>query len=152
MQISRKELLLLALVLGLLGVYAVWFTDWFRPVPLHVEFSARPYVTPRTSRDADGTIEKVSWSVTFALGQSRELTAVRVVEAAKFAADPQTPAIWRLAGHSRPVRGFTYGADLEGMKAFVPGMTAHPLATDVKYLLLVEAGRARGEREFTLTR
>ncbi|MFM2295069.1 MAG: hypothetical protein RLZZ350_1482 [Verrucomicrobiota bacterium] len=152
MEISRKEIFLVGLVLALATAYVVWFTDWGKPQIIPIGFSARPYVVPRTRRGADGEVEKVNWSLTFALGRNFELTSVRVVDAAKFAADPKSPALWRLAGKSSPTSGFVYGADIVGLQPFVPGMPPPPLVAGVKYRIFVDATKAHGEQEFTLTR
>ena len=152
MEITRKEIFLVGLVLALVAVYVGWFTDWFKPQVIHVEFSARPYVVPQTRRGADGEVQKVNWSITFALGRNYGLTSVRVVDSAKFAGDPNTPALWRVEGKAKPTSGFVYGGNLAGLKPFVAGAPPQPLVSGVKYRILVEAGKARGEQEFTLTR
>ena len=152
MEISRKELLLVGVVVALLAVYIAFFTDFGKAQIIPVQFTARPYVQARTRRTADGETEKVTWSLTFALGRKFPLTCVRVVDSAKFAADPKAPALWWLTGKAVPADGFVYGGNIEGLKPFVPGATPTPLEAGVKYRILVEAGRDHGEQEFTLSR
>ncbi len=153
MEISRKELCLVAFVIILLGVYVVYFTDWFKTVPIHIEHSVRPYVSSRRMPGAAADGEQLAYSITFALGQDYQLTSVKVVSAAAFAADPNARALWHLVGDSKsaPTSGFAYGQPIAGMKSFVAGSVAQPLAAGTPYHVIVQAGRLKGEHDFTIS-
>jgi hypothetical protein len=149
---TRKETGLVVLVLALGAMYAIYFTDWFKPKVIHVGFTVRPVYAaaarplpfqPRTAGPA-------TYSVTFAMDREYRLTAVQVVQADMLATNANAPALWRLTapGRTVPIKGFAYAAPLPGMMPFLPGAEPRPLQPGVNYRLLVEAGRYRGQCDF----
>ena len=49
-----------------------------------------------------------------------------------------------------PVKAFSYGQPIRGLKPEVAGVHAQPLTNDVTYRLIVVAGQFKGEHDFEL--
>lgn len=151
---SRKEYILIGLVVLLAGLYAVLFTDWFQPREMHVEHSTRSqreaWTGSGTRLDPSGT--GVLGNVTFALRDDFRLTSIKVVRAADIETNKYAPALWELMSDkgSEPVRGFAYGCAVPGMKPARSGIEPEPLEPGVKYRLLVRAGKVAAEHDFGL--
>jgi len=60
--------------------------------------------------------------------------------------------VWHLISDSNsvPVKVFSYGQGIRGMKPAVAGSRAQPLETNVAYRLLVTAGKAKGQHDFEI--
>jgi hypothetical protein len=85
------------------------------------------------------------------MDQPYELTSVKVVPLAEWTTNKLALPLWHLIvkTNSPPIKAFLYGQQIRGMES-VSGARAEPLATGVDYLLLIEAGRQRGECDFKL--
>jgi len=153
---SKKEYFLVGLVVVLVGVYAVFFTDWLRPKVMHIEHSARTLREAWTGSGArvDPTGKQELGNVTFTLHRKYKLTSVKVVPLADFLSNKYAPATWELGSKSGsdPVEGFAYGMPIPGMAAAREFMTPESLQPDVEYRLFVEAGGLKGEHDFTIGR
>lgn len=142
MEITRKELLLVAFVAVLVGVYVCFFTDWFKPKTIHIEHNVRPM---------GGRGPRPVYVVSFALDREYKLTSVKVV-AANDATNAAGFALWHVAtdAKSPTTKGFIYGGDIPGLKPFVSGSQPAPLEPNIVYRLVVEAGRIKGEHDFSI--
>ena len=149
---SRKEYFLVGSVLVLVAVYAVFFSDWFKPKFIRVEHAVR------SSREAWAGGQRVvpdtkgAGSVTFALHKSYRLTSIRVVRSDEAATNRFAHPLWQLVSKkgSEPTEGFAYGFRLPGMEPTVAGAEPEPLAAGVDYCLLVEAGSLKGSNVFRI--
>ncbi len=151
---TQKETILVALAVILAGVYLGCFTDWLKEKHIGVEHAVRPNVTVPSRRGNPGNPANPSAdTITFSLGREYKLTSVKVVPAAGFPTNQNVPLLWHLVGDAKsvPTRFIVYGVPIQGMKPLVTGANAEPLAYDVKYRLLVEAGGTRGEHDFKIT-
>ena len=150
---SRKEWTLIALVLVLGAVWAVYFSGWFAPHVIRVEHSVRAvrdaYAGGR--RIAAGATQSLG-NVTFALQKQFKLTSLKLVIAADSRTNSSPHALWHLlAGSgSQPVEGFAYGLPVRGMTSFFPGREPEPVEPGVEYRLLIEAGSWKGEHDFSM--
>jgi hypothetical protein len=110
-----------------------------RRAPRHPDAGANPSANPPRPEAA------------FGLDQRYGLTSVKVVPLAEWKTNKAAHPLWHLTADppSEPVKAFLYGQNPEGMES-VSGTDAEPLAAKVDYLLLIEAGRQRGECEFRL--
>lgn len=149
---SRKEILLVAVVAALAGLYVYYFTDWFRPRFIRIEHTVRSLrdawdggrrVAPASHRSSD---------VTFALHKNYRLTSVEVVPLAEFSTNKYAHPLWHLVAEkgSKPVNGFVYGMPIAGMTSSVAGIDADLLQPGVEYRLLVRAGSLTGTNDFTI--
>lgn len=150
---TKKSYLLtgMAVIMGCLYVY--FFTDACAPKLIRIEHSVRP------ARDAwaGGNQRTVSDkrqpdNVTFALHREFKLTSIRVVPLAEFQTNEYAHPLWQLVSESgsRPTKALSYGFPVPEMAPPVPGAIARRLVPGVEYLLIVEAGAYRGERDFSI--
>jgi hypothetical protein len=131
----------------------VFFTDWFKPKIIHVEYTVRPYVAmANRSLPRAESAGPLAYTVTFALHRGYRLTAIKVV-ALDDLAGSNPPALWHVTapGRTPPVRGFAYGTRIPGMSPLLPGEMPRPLQPGVSYRLFVEAGRYHGECDFKIS-
>jgi hypothetical protein len=135
---------LFAIFAGLLGTACLYLlTDWL--TPKHIQIIAE-------SRPGWGSVQRVRSPVSFLLNGSYRLTRVRVVPLPlDKAASAQNP-VWELSSSSNslPVQGFSYGQRLRGMKASDSLRQPSPLVPSTSYRLFVEAGREKGQVDFTV--
>jgi hypothetical protein len=153
---SRKEWVLVALVLVLGGLYVVYFSGWLGPRVIRVEYSVR------SAREAWGTGgRRVNpagkaelGGVSFALHRNYKLTSVKVLPAADAKTERYAHPLWHLVARkgSQPVDSLAYGLPVAGMTNASAGVGPEPLETGVEYRLLVEAGSWKGARDFVVPR
>ncbi|MGN6555681.1 MAG: hypothetical protein ACTHLW_18385 [Verrucomicrobiota bacterium] len=147
---SKKEYILIGLVLVLGGLYVAFFSGWFKPKFIRIEHSVR---LSRKSWTGSRTVAAKSPSdVSFVLHNPYRLTSVRVVRAADIATNKFAHSLWHLVSKtgSAPAEGFAYGFPLEGMAPAITGAEPEALEPGTDYLLLLEAGSLKGTNQFTL--
>lgn len=130
----NKKSWFLILVAVALGVcYVIYFTDWFRPKLIHVSY------TKRTGH------------IQFALGQPYELTSVKVVSVSALQSNKYALPVWELKSDSNsvPIKMFSYGQYIRGMKPAAEHARAEPLEPGTIYRLFVEAGGRKAQHDFT---
>jgi hypothetical protein len=141
---TKKNLLLILFAIALAVVYAVWFTDWFRPATVQIFHTSRDL-----HRDArrDGLP-----SLIFGVNHPLRFTELKVVPLAGFEANKDVLPLWHLVSDSNsvPVKAFSYGQFIRGMRPAIKGVRAEPLETNVTYRLIVTAGKIKGEHDFEL--
>lgn len=153
---SRKEWVLVALVLVLGGLWVVFFSGWFGPKVIRVES------TVRSAREAWGPAgrrvnpagQPELGNVSFSLHQHYKLTSVKVVAVSDLQTNKYPHALWHLTakGGSAPVDSLAYGFPVAGMTSGAAGVEPEPLEVGVEYRLLVEAGAWKGARDFVIPR
>lgn len=154
MNLSRKEIFLVALVLVLGGLYVVFFSEWFKPRFIRIEHAVR---SSREGWAGGQRVEAVSngaGNVTFALHKPYKLTSVQVVALAEIQTNKYAHPVWHLISKegSAPADGFAYGFPVPGMSPAVAGAEPERLEPGVEYRLLVEAGSLRGTNDFKMER
>lgn len=151
---NRKEYCLIGLVVVLVGVYAVFFTDWFRNRPIRIEHTARSLRDAWTGGGARlYTNSKPAQGVTFSLHKDYRLTSVSVVPLAEYLTNQFAHPLWHIVADkgSEPVNSIAYSMTVPGMKPAVEGAVADPLEANVEYRLLVETRKQTGEHDFKIT-
>jgi len=152
---NRKLIVQLALIIGLIGVAIYLSKDWFAPRDIQVMTTVRLNRVPERAQERLGpAVKKQPFTLVFALNQRCELTSVKVVNAAEFATNKFAHPLWQLVAESRssPVKSFTYGVPIRGMKPPVKGATAEVLVKGVEYKLLIETPAQKAEHVFTVQR
>ncbi|HUC83632.1 MAG TPA: hypothetical protein VL970_00460 [Candidatus Acidoferrales bacterium] len=142
---TKKNLVLIFLALGLAAVYVVWFTDWFRPTLLRISHTTRNLERYEARGNAlPGLRFRVNPQVPF-----KEL---KVVPLAAFETNKDALPVWHLVSDSNsvPVDEFSYGLGIRGMHPAIPGEQAGALETNVIYRMFISAGRAKGQHDFEL--
>ncbi len=141
---TKKNLLLVLFAIALAVVYAVWFTDWFRPATVQIF---------HTNRDLRRNARRGGLpSLIFAVNYPLRFTEVKVVPLAGYESNKDVLPLWHLVSDSNsvPVKAFSYGQLIRGMRPAIKGVRAEPLETNVTYRLLVTAGKIKGEHDFDL--
>jgi hypothetical protein len=141
----KKNLFLIGIVLVLAAVYVIYFTDWFRPKMIQLSHTVRPI-------NAAGRFGPAVSRLTFGLDNDYELTEVKVVPFAEWQTNKDAQPLWHLVSDegSDDINHFFYGENISGMDSAVEGAKPQPLQPGVKYLLLIAAGRAKGQHEFLI--
>jgi len=145
---SRTKIILVTLFFLLAaGLYAYIYRDAFRRPAIAISHT-RERLARRPANAAKPTPRP-----TFILGQDYRLTSVKVIVLDELKAKGFAHPLWELASQSNsaPVKHFSYGHVIPGMQPAVPGDQPAPLTNNVAYRILVEAGRLKGQHDFTLT-
>jgi hypothetical protein len=145
---NKKTGFQIVLLVVLLGVAACYWSALSKPPKIQILFTVHGR---RVSRPADASANPPRLEAAFGMDQPYELTSVKVVPLVEWTTNKEARPLWHLTAktNSQPVKAFIYGQNLEGMES-VTGASAEPLATNVDYLLLIEAGRQHGECDFKL--
>jgi hypothetical protein len=142
---TKQNWFLVGIAVALLAAYVVFFTDWFQPQTVKVFHTSRN-MRPKLTRE--GTMP----NLVFGLNRQLKLTRIKLVPLAEFQTNSRVLPLWHLVSDSNsvPVKSFFYGQHIRGLKPFVPGARAQPLAANVAYRLFVEAGDIKGEHDIEL--
>jgi hypothetical protein len=132
---SKKNIFLIAFVVALAGVYAVYFTHWFRPRTIQISHTSRPAAGGNSSI-----------RLAFNLGNYYDLTDIKVVPLDASNANP----VWHLVSPdgSDSTEVFSYGEHINGMDPAIAGAEPEPLLPGVRYRLFVAAGGLKGQHDF----
>lgn len=143
-RMMTKNWLMAGGVLILAVVYVVFFTDWFQPKTMQI------FHTTREVRVRQQGKESKQPRLIFGLGHQFRLTEIEVVPLAEWETNRNALPVWHLVSDSNsvPVKMFSYGQPLRGLKPSVAGNRPQPLITNVTYRLFVEAGPVKGQHDF----
>jgi len=133
-------------LLVLAAVFVVFFTDWFRPKFIGV-FHTNRLVRVRT-KDTFSMMPQLI----FGLDRQVKLTEITVVPLAEYETNRRVLPTWHVISDSNsvPVKTFTYGQRLRGMRPVVVGSHPQTLASNVTYRIFVEAGETKGQHDFKI--
>lgn len=143
---TKNNWLLVGLALTLALVYAVFFTDWFKPKQMQV------FHTSRALRVKVKDKVNLVPQLIFGLNRQFKLTEITVVPLAEYETNRHVLPVWHLVSDSNsvPVKSFSYGQNLRGMRPAVAGSRSQSLETNVTYRLLVNAGGVEGVHDFVI--
>lgn len=144
---TKKNCVLIIVVLVLAGVYVIKFTSWFKRNTIEITHASRAMrSTARPVPGGDHTIIPVH----FSLEQEYRLKELKVVPLAAFQTNHSTLPVWHLISESNsvPIDHFSYGNFIGGMKPAVSGTRPQPLQPGVTYRLFVTAGSTKGQHDF----
>lgn len=141
---DKKSTPLVIVLLALVLVYVIFFTDWFKPHRITLFYSTRQIEYFR----ARGELPYIL----FGLEGTYRLTEVKVVSLDDFEKNPNASPVWHLISQSNsvPIKMFTYGQHIHGMRPAISGDRPENLETNEIYRLFVSAGRATGQIDFKL--
>ena len=142
---TKKNLFLMLLTLGLATVYVVWFSDWFRPKEVQI------YHINRNLRPNSGQGNALP-NLIFGVRPQTRLTELKVVPLAGLETNKNAMAVWHLVSDSNsvPVKIFFYGQNIRGMRPAIKGVNADALETNVTYRMFISAGHLKGQHDFEL--
>jgi hypothetical protein len=137
---TKQNWMMIGLLAVLVVVYAVYFTDWFRPKILHLSHAVRDLHHGPARLGAMPSLK-------FGIGQKIRLTDVRVVAEGDGATNGSDVTMWHLVSESNsiPMMTITYGQYIQGMHPEIKGTRPQDLETNVMYRLIVRAGKYTGE-------
>jgi len=145
---TKKDWLLIFALVVLTTVYAVWFTDWFKPRIIQIASASRnTRWNPGLHKANDPAAALPPF---FILGTPCRLTELKVVPLLEWQTNHEALPVWHLISSSNSVlvAKFPYGMNIRGMNPAVAGGRAQPLIPHVMYHLILKAGRAKGEHDF----
>jgi hypothetical protein len=142
---TKKNILLVAVVVSLAAIYVAFFTDWFKPATVQIFHTTRSL---RARAQNGGQMP----NLIFGLNRQLKLTKIKVVALADLQTNQNALPVWHVVAETNtvPLKSFFYGQSLRGLKPFVPGSRPQPLATNVTYRLFIEAGKVKGAHDFEL--
>ena len=142
---TKKGIVLTIIVLALAALY-IYTSDWFSKPTIQIIFQIRPSGPSRIPRNDDTAVYPVS----FSFDKKYQLTSVKVVSAAEFLTNKYAHPLWHLISdsNSAPAKVIIYGQQLRGMKPAVAKARPQPLQPNISYLLMIEAGKLKGQTEF----
>jgi hypothetical protein len=142
---TKKNLLLILFAIALAFVYAIWFTDWFRPATVQIFHTNR---NPRPNLRRGGPMQ----SLIFGVNHPLRFTELKVVPLTGFSTNKNVVPLWHLISDSNsvPVKSFYYGQLIGGMRPAMKGVRPETLETNVTYRLFITAGKIKGEHDFEL--
>jgi hypothetical protein len=130
---NKKNWILIAIAIVLGGVYIIHFSNWFKPKVMAIAHNGR------------------FGSINFTLGNSFQLTSIKVVSVSALESNKYALPMWELKSdsNSAPVKLFSYGERIQGMKPAIENMRPEPLVAGTTYRILVEAGSLKAQHDFT---
>ena len=101
---TKKNLCLIIFAAGLATVYAICFTDWFKPKTLVINYTVRSLPSRIKGREAQP-------SLMFIFNAPLKFTEIKVVPLAGFQTNRNILPLWHLVSdsNSAPVKTFPYG-------------------------------------------
>ena len=144
---TTKVWMLIALAVAL-GAFSLYLNkDWFAKDHIQIYDRSRP---ARGVFRRGAPPDSATDPIVFGFDRALKLTSVEVVPVADLLTNKHPEPIWHLVSDSNsiPIKAFTYGMHIRGMRPAVAGVRPQPLEPDVKYRLLIQAGSFKGEHEF----
>jgi hypothetical protein len=146
---NKRNLVSTAALVVLVGVYAFFFTSWFKPKKIEIFHTSRVGLNvarmPRVKAANENTMV-----IQFGLDRAYPLTEIKVVPLEQWKTNPGVLPVWHLISDSNsvPTKGFPYGVAVRGMKPSFGTDWAKPLEPNVTYRIFLEAGSTKGQHDF----
>lgn len=147
----KREVMLVSAAVVLGGLYLCFFTNFFSGAkPLQVYAQVRFAATAFNHQKAPKADDIEAMPISFTFDGKYQLTELKVVNADEYKTNKYAHIMWHMISDraSVPTKGFLYGSKIQGMKPSIPRGKPDALQPDTNYLLLVTAGKQRGEVPF----
>jgi hypothetical protein len=144
---TTKNWMLLALAVALGGLSLYLNKDWFAGNNIQLMHRSRPARGAfRRPRSDNPLIDPIS----FWFDRKVKLTSLKVIPVCDIETNKYPQPIWSLVSDSNslPIKEFTYGMRIPGMRPTFKGSAPDPLEPGMKYRLFVEAGKQRVQHDF----
>jgi hypothetical protein len=147
---TRKNIVLIAVVVLLGGIYVFFFSDWFTKEEIQIAHTIREEQITRRPRAGRPPVAEKVYTVSFGLNGKFALTSVKVIPVSELATNKYAHPVWHLVSDSNsvPTKALIYGRPIQGMRPSVERARADPLEPNVKYRLMIEAGPRKGQHDF----
>jgi len=131
---NKKTRILIAIAIVLGAVYIIHFSNWFKPKVMTIAHNDR------------------FGHVNFTLENPYRLTALKVVSVSELESNKYASPVWELKSDSNsvPVKMFSYGDRIRGMKPAIDNAKPDPLEPGTTYRLFVEAGSLKAQHDFSI--
>lgn len=148
---TRNGIFLSIIAVILAACYVCFFTDWFKTETIQIVSQVRPNRNIPNPKNPD---QDPVYPVSFTFNGKYRLTSVKVVSASDMQTNNYPVPLWHLISDSNsiPVKSIVYGYPIKGMKPAVPRSRPEPLAPDIDYVLLLEAGNIKARTNFHTAR
>jgi hypothetical protein len=129
---NKKTWILVALAIVLGAVYIIHFSNWFKPKIMAIAHNGR------------------FGRINFTLGNPYRLTALKVVSVSELESNKYALPTWELKSDSNsfPVKMFSYGERIRGMKPAIDNTRPEPLEPGTTYRIFIEAGSLKAQHDF----
>ena len=144
---TTKNWMLIALTVMLGGLSLYLNRDWFARDNIQIMHRSRPARGAfRHPRSDNPLIDPLS----FWFDRKVKLTSLKVVPVFDIETNKYPQPIWHLISDSNsvPIKEFTYGMRIQGMRPALNGAAPDPLEPGVKYRLFLQAGKQKAEHDF----
>jgi hypothetical protein len=130
---NKKSWFLILVAVVLCVCYVIFFTNWFKPKNILIADNER------------------FGRVVFTLGQPYELTSLKVISVTALSSNKYALPVWELKSdtHSAPIKLFSYGQHIQGMKPAIPETRPIPLDKGTAYRLIIESKGIKAQHDFT---
>ena len=147
---TKKVWMLIALAVALGGFSLYLNKDWFAKDHIQIYDRSRP---ARAVFRRGGTVDAAIDPIVFGFDRKLRLNSLKVIPLSALETNKYAQPVWHLVydSNSLPIKDYTYGMKIPGMRPAVADVRPQPLEPDVKYRLLIEAGDFKGEHDFVTT-
>ena len=142
---GKKQVLLMALLAVIGGLFIYLNRDWFQRRPIQITHRLYRFAGRFGGSDTPTPMM-------FEFDRRLKLTSIKIVALADSRTNKYPQPLWHMisSSYSVPTKGVVYGMDVPGMHPAVKDATADPLDPRQTYRLLVEAGSLKAQHDFTL--
>jgi len=147
---TTKVWMMIALAVGLGGLSLYLNKDWFAKDRIQIYDRSRPArAVFRRGAPDDSACDPI----VFGFDRKLQLTSLEVIPLSDLQTNKHPLPVWHLISdsNSAPIKAFTHGMHIAGMREAVSGVRPQPLEPNVKYRLVIEAGSFKGEHDFEPT-
>jgi hypothetical protein len=149
---TKKNWILLALVILLGGISLYLNKDWFAKDTIQIYHRSRPARAAMFNRRrAKAPPENPAINpISFGFSSRLKLTSLKVIPLSDIETNKFPHPIWHLISDSNsvPTKDFSYGDSIKGMRPAVKGAIPDPLEPGVNYRLLLQAGDFKAQHDF----
>jgi hypothetical protein len=145
---TKKVWMLIALAVALGGFSLYLNKDWFAKDRIQIYDRSRPArAVFRRGSAADSAIDPI----VFGFDRNLRLTMLKVISLSALQTNKYPLPLWHLVSDSNsvPIKAFTYGMRIQGMRPAVEGVRPVPLEPGESYRLFIEAGPVKEQHDFT---
>lgn len=146
---SKKNIAMFVVLIVLAVLYVFYFTNIFENPRMEITSKIRPVYSRKTGKT---TKQAPANLVSFSLNNKYEMTSIKVVEESDFKTNKYPHALWHLVSKSNsvPTKTIIYGLPIGGMESKIAKVKPEKLQTNVPYVLLLEAGKIKGQTTFQI--
>jgi hypothetical protein len=146
-RMTQKNWMLVALAVMLGGFSFYLNRDWFARENIQIMHRSRPARGAfRRPQSDNPLIDPIS----FWFDRKVRLVSLKVVPLCAIETNKYPQAVWELVSDSNsvPIKTFTYGMRIQGMRPAFKGTSPDPLEPGVKYRLFANVGSQKIEHDF----